>query len=133
MTNYVVDTATFVRYLEDRLPARLNRIFEAAERGRAHLFLPQIALAEFCYLALKGRLTAPRRDLRLKEVLHQLSASGAFTVTSMPPEAWEVFLDLKIPEMHDRLIASEAVARKLTLLSNDPVFGQVENLTTIWN
>lgn len=132
LTDYLVDTVAFVRYLQDKLPAKADSAFREAESGRGHLFLPQIALAEFVYLALRGRLRGPKPEVQVREVLHNLTASSAFTVSSMPPDAWELFLGLAIPEMHDRLIAAEAVSRRAPIISNDAAFDGVTGTSRIW-
>jgi predicted nucleic acid-binding protein len=132
LTEYLVDTVAFVRYLQDSLPAKVDSVFSGAESGRNHLLLPQIALAEFVYLGARGRLRGPRPEILVREVLHNLSASDAFTVSAMPGSAWEVFLGLPIPEMHDRMIAAEAMAREIPVLSNDTAFDDVRGLSRIW-
>ncbi len=132
MNEYLVDTVAFVRYLEDRLTPKSERVFDDAEAGRAHLLLPQIALAEFMYIALRGRLKGTRRDLQVRDVLHNLTASEAFTISALPTSAWEVFSELSIPELHDRMIAAEAIAREIPLVSNDPAFAEIEGLTSVW-
>jgi predicted nucleic acid-binding protein len=132
LTDYLIDTVAFVRYLQDKLPAKADLAFRAAESGRSHLWLPQIALAEFVYLALRGRIRGPKPDIQVRDVFHNLTASSAFTVSSMPPDAWEVFLQTTIPEMHNRLIAAEAVSRKLSIISNDPAFDNVRGTSRIW-
>ena len=132
MSEYLVDTVAFVRYLEDRLTPKVDRIFDDAETGRNHLLLPQIALGEFLYIGLRGRLTGSRRELQVRDVLHNLTASEAFTITPMPNPAWEVFSELPISELHDRMIAAEAIARGISLISNDPAFQDVPRLTTVW-
>jgi predicted nucleic acid-binding protein len=132
VSEFLVDTVAFVRYLQDRLPQKAGRIFDDADAGRSHLLLPQIALAEFMYLALRGRLKGTQRELQVRDVLHNLTASDAFSISSMPASAWEVFSELRISEMHDRLIAAEAIARGIPLVSNDPAFDAVERLTRIW-
>ncbi len=132
MTQYVVDTVAFVRHLEDRLSPKAGRIFDEAESGRNHLFLPEIALAEFVYICLKGRLKSTRPELKVRDVLHNLSASGAFTISGMTLGAWETFVDLHIPELHDRMIAAEAIARDVTLISNDSAFDGIAGLARVW-
>lgn len=132
MTDFLVDTVAFVRYLEDRLPAKADKVFGEAEAGRAHLLLPQMALAEFIYITLRGRLKRNRPELHLRDVLHNLTASAAFTISAMPPEAWEVLLELRIPELHDRMIAAEAIARNIPVLTSDPAFRDLKGLSTIW-
>ncbi len=132
LTDYIVDTVAFVRYLEDKLPPRADKVFQDAEAGRAHLLLPQIALAEFMYLAMNGRLPVSRPGVQTREVLHNLSASDAFTISSMPPSAWDVFVDLDIPGLHDRMISAEAISRDLPLVSNDDAFKRQDKLTVVW-
>jgi predicted nucleic acid-binding protein len=132
LSDFLVDTVAFVRYLEDRLPPKSDRVFRDAETGRSHLLLPQIALAEFLDVALRGRLKSTHPALQSREVLDNLLASSAFTVAPMSSVAWEVFLRLEIAEMHDRMIASEALARRIPLITNDPAFDGVPQLRTIW-
>ncbi|MGI0155056.1 MAG: PIN domain-containing protein, partial [Thermoplasmata archaeon] len=118
--------------LEDTLPPHAERAFEEAEAGRGHLFLPQIALGEFVYIALRGRLKGDHAATRVREVIHNLSASGAFTLSSMSPEAWEAFLNIRISELHDRMIAAEAIGRRVPLISNDSSFDGIEGLRVVW-
>lgn len=132
MSQYLVDTVAFVRYLQDRLTPKCDAIFQGAENGRNHLLVPQIVVGEFLYLALRGRLKGPQPDVLVRDVLHQLTASNAFTISSMPIDAWDTFQELKIPELHDRMIATEAIARKTPLVSNDDSFKDIPGLTTIW-
>ena len=132
MSVFLVDSVPFVRYLEDRLPSEPDRIFHTAEAGHHHLLIPQIALAEFIYLALKGRLRLKHPEVQVRSVLHDLGASDAFTVTDMPVPAWDIFLEVRIPEMHDRLIASEALVRAVPIISNDHSFDGVERLSRVW-
>ena len=132
LSDYIIDTVAFVRYLEDELPPRADKVFRDAESGGSHLLLPQIAMAEFMYLALKGRLKGSRPGIQIREVLHNLSASDAFTISSMPQSAWDVFVDLNIPELHDRMIAAEAISRDLPLVSNDHAFKRRDKLTVVW-
>ena len=132
LNEYRLDTVAFVRYLENRLPARADRVFAEAESGAGHLLLPQIALGEFLYLALRGRVRSRSPRAAISEVLQNLAAANAFTVTAMPWSAWELFPQLEIPELRDRMITAEALARKVPLVSNDDAFQGVESLRVIW-
>jgi predicted nucleic acid-binding protein len=132
LTQYVLDTVAFVRHLEDRLSPKVGRIFDEAESGRNHLFLPEIALAEFVHICLKGRLRPTRPELKVRDVLHNLSASGAFTVSGMTSGAWETFVNLRIAELHDRMIAAEAIDLGMALISNDSAFDGITGLARVW-
>ena len=132
MTQFVVDTVAFVRHLEDRLSPRIARIFDEAEAGRNHLLLPEIAVAEFVYICLKGRMKSSRPETKVRDVLQNLSASEAISVTGMSPEAWDLFVGLRVPELHDRMIAAEAIAREVPVISSDSAFDGVPGLTRVW-
>jgi hypothetical protein len=50
----------------------------------------------------------------------------------MPLEAWDIFTHLKVPELHNRMITAEALARDAPLISNNPSFASVKKLEIIW-
>lgn len=133
LTGFVLDTIALVRHLENNLPKGADRAFQAAEAGRARLFLPEIALAEFIYIALRGRLRAPNPRAVVEEVVDQIRGASYLTLSSLPPAAWDVFLELAVPELHDRLIAADALHRGLPLITNDPSLKSVRGLQVIWD
>ncbi|MCI4334476.1 MAG: PIN domain-containing protein [Thermoplasmata archaeon] len=128
----VIDTVALIRHLDDSLPRRSERIFREAENGEATLFLPEVALGEFAYLALRGRIGAPEPRSLVEEVLTQVRGSGYIQLAALGPMGWGSFLDLAIPELHDRMIASLAISRGLPLVSNDPAFLRVPSLSVVW-
>lgn len=132
MTDYVVDTMALAKHLDDTLPPRPARIFREAEGGDGHLLLPEIALAEFVHLSLKGRIPGVQSETSIREVIHNLRASPYLSISAMSPRAWEAFVDLPIPEMHNRMIAADALARRIPVISNDPVFSMIEHLRVVW-
>lgn len=132
LTDFVIDTVALVRHLEDDLPPAADRAFRDAEAHRGRLFLPEIALAEFIYIALRGRIHAPNPRALIDEVVDQIRASEYLALSSLPPTAWDTFLQLNVPELHDRLIVADAVYRGLPLITNDPAAGAVEGLRTVW-
>ncbi len=132
LTDFVLDTVALVRHLEDDLPPGADRAFSEAERGEARLFLPEIALGEFLYVALRGRIRVPNVRALMAEVVDQIRASSYLTLSSLTPEGWDGFLDLDLPELHDRMIAADALHRSLPLVTNDPAFGRVPDLKTVW-
>lgn len=132
LTDFVIDTVALVRHLEDDLPAAADRAFRDAEAGKSRLFLPEIALAEFIYLALRGRMRVPNPRALIDEIVDQIRASEYLLLSSLAPAAWDVFLELEIPELHDRMIVSDAVHRGLPLITNDPSAASIPGLRTIW-
>ena len=68
----------------------------------------------------------------MDEVVDQIRASAYLVLSSLSAAAWDTFLNLDIPELHDRMIAADAVDRGLPLITNDPAFASVPGLRTLW-
>src|SRR5205814_9801189 len=76
LTDCVIDTVALVRHLEDDLPRGAGKVFRDAEAGRIRLLLPEIALAEFVYIAPRGRLRTPNPRAIVAEVPDCVRESG---------------------------------------------------------
>ena len=132
LTDAVIDTVALIRHLDDSLPPAAERIFREAEDGFGRLFLPEVALGEFAYLILRGRVRVPHPRATVQEVTDEVRASGYLQAASLGSAGWGFFLDLEIPELHDRMIAAVALSRGLPLVSNDPAFRSVPSLRVVW-
>ncbi len=128
---YVLDTIAFVYYLEDRLPARADEAFREAEKGEATLLLPHIAIGEFVYIALKNRLKAVNSVEVVREVLHLIETAGYIEPVDMDFKAWEEFLILDIPELHDRMLCAIAKSRGAVLITPDTEIRR-KGIQTLW-
>jgi predicted nucleic acid-binding protein len=118
---YVADTMALARYLEDNLPKRANEVFEKAETGNATILVPDIAIAEFIYIGLKGRLKVSDPRATITELLSDLQSSQFLRPVGMSSGAWAAFIDSRVPELHDRLIYSTAVTNEAdAIITNDP-------------
>ena len=130
--NFITDTVGLARYLEDNLPGPASDVFSLAERGGASILVPQIVMGEFVYIAMKGRLKLDDPKVAVKKVLDELRGASFIFQSNFPEDGWDIFLSLDIPELHDRLIAAEALTRSLSLISNNPAFRKVHGLEVIW-
>ena len=81
---------------------------------------------------MKGRLRLNDPKGAVKQEVDEIRRTSFIFQSNFPEEGWDIFLSLDIPELHDRLIAAEALARSLTLSSNDPEFLKVKGLEVIW-
>jgi predicted nucleic acid-binding protein len=132
LSEILIDTGALVRYLDDSLPSKADERFAGGEQGRHRLLLPQIPLGEFVSIALRGKVRSAHSRTAVAETLEHILSSDLIMVSSMPACGWEIFPLLEIPGLHDRRIASEAIARELPLVSNDPAFEGIPGLDLIW-
>ncbi len=130
METYVVDTVALARYFEDDLPRSADKIFRLAEEGRAELLIPSIVVGEFIYSVLKGRLKVADINSTIIELLQTIQMSEYIHQVDMTFAEWQEFLNIKIPELHDRMICAVAVARNATVITNDLEIR--ESIHTIW-
>jgi predicted nucleic acid-binding protein len=118
---YVADTVALARYLEDNLPKRADEIFEKAEKGLVTILVPDISIAEFIYVGLKGRLKVSEPRTTIRELLDDLQSSQFLRPVAMSSDSWENFLESTVPELHDRMIYSTAVSNEAeAIITNDP-------------
>jgi hypothetical protein len=94
--------------------------------------VPDIVTAEFTYIGLKGRLKVSDPKATIAELLGDLQSSQFLRPVGISPEAWEIFVDSRIPELHDRLIYSTAVSNEAkAIITNDPEI-MASDYPTIW-
>src|SRR2546426_188659 len=127
---FMAKSATISSKGQITLPKELREKYHLKEGETAVLL--EIALAEFIYIALRGRIHAPNPRALIDEVVDQIRASEYLALSSLPPTAWDTFLQLNIPELHDRMVVADAVHRGLPLITNDPAAGTVDGLRTVW-
>lgn len=131
MELYVLDTIALVRYFEDDLSRSADRVFSLAEEGKAKLLIPSIVIGEFIYLALKGRLKVRDLQSAIVELLHSIEASDYLISVDMSLDSWQKFLNLKVPELHDRMICAIAVSHNAGVITNDPEI-RSSGIRTVW-
>ena len=127
---YVADTAALARYLEDALPQKADEIFQRCETGKAHVIVPSIVIAELIYVSMKGRIKTQDPKATLLELLGDMEVLSYLEQKDMNHYAWRIFLDLRVPELHDRLICAVALANNAeAIITNDD---EMAGLKTIW-
>ena len=127
---FVADTHTIYWYLRhsDRLPVSIKAVFRLIETGNALLVVPAIVVAEFYYLSIKLGINFSPSDLY--ERLDGLEGIYFSDLGKTQLERLDLITD--IPEMHDRLIAAEAIALDAPLLTRDQTLAQSQHVSTIW-
>lgn len=130
ISRFVVDTNALWWYLRapERLSPSADVIFRLAEAGGTVLVAPAIVIAELYYLSIKTRDPLPPAEL-----MERLDKSGIFVVSDLGRTQLELLSQLpEIPEMHDRLIAAEALALDALVVTRDPVIAASPQVQSIW-
>ncbi|MFQ5909942.1 MAG: PIN domain-containing protein [Thermoplasmata archaeon] len=133
MSEYILDTMALVRLLEDRLPKRANAVVKGAEKGENLLLVPEIAMGEFTYVALRGRLRTEDPLTTIREVLTHMRSSRFLSLVQMDFSCWEAFLDVDLAELHDRMICSIAIVRNVPVVTDDKDITLWGGVETVWS
>ena len=127
---FVADTHALWWYLRDpeRLSAAASVVFRLVEGGNATLIVPAIVVAELYSLSVKLR-----QPMAPSTLMDDLASVGGIELSDLGRTQLE-WLDrlLEIPEMHDRLIAAEAIVLGAPVVSRDPVLVDSLQIETIW-
>jgi PIN domain nuclease of toxin-antitoxin system len=129
-TIYVTDTHVLYWYLRHSalLSDAAQAVFRLAETGNALIVVPAIVVAEFYFVSVKLQLPFPLSELfRTLDGLESIYFSDLGRVQL---EKMDVLTE--IPEMHDRLIAAEALVLNAPVVTKDPVFTRSPHIRTIW-
>ena len=134
MASFIVDSVAFLSYLADVLPPAADALFKKAEDNEIILLLPSIVVGETLYTIYRGKeifgKTIPLDKVDL--ILDLLRSSDVLQLVDMNVACWEIFHELKTPELHDRMII--ATSKHFTcegIITNDPEIKQEAN--TIWS
>lgn len=127
---FVVDAHSLWWYMRSspRLSSAAAEIFAMADMGEAVLIIPAIVVAEVYYLSVKTGQRLPPSDL-----LRVIDTSDSLILSDLGRAQLEMLDRLpEIPEMHDRLIAAEALALGVPVVTRDPVISASRQVQSVW-
>ena len=112
----------------ERLSRTAFDIFRKATSGEVTIIIPAIVVAELHYLSIKlGRYVTP------SELMNAVSVARGFEFSDLGLAQLERLDDLQeISEMHDRLIAAEALTLNAPVITRDRVFSNSSQVETVW-
>jgi len=126
----VADTHALWWYLTtpERLSAAVSAVFRLVETGGATLIVPAIVVAELHYVSVKLR-----QPMAPSALLDALASVGGIELSDLGRTQLE-WLDRlpEIPEMHDRLVAAEAMVRRAPVVTRDAVLSDSPQIETVW-
>jgi predicted nucleic acid-binding protein len=125
---YVIDSHILGAYLLDELPDRSNRIFEDAEEENATLIIPSIVIAELIYVYEKAKLVS-----KIWEMFEKLDVYPSFTINPLDEPLLKIIPDIKLAELHDRIIVATCIYTKAkALLTKDEEIRSSKLVRTIY-
>ena len=124
---YVSDTHALIWYTTGRLPKSTDAVFRSAEIGQSTIFIPTIVLAECLYLIENKKIGMDFDDLlgRIEISRNFIPASFNFYVMKLLPE-------IKLKELHDRIIVATAKMLNAKLITKDRIIRESGIVETVW-
>ena len=126
----VVDTQALWYFLTQpsRLSRRARLAFANASTGEALIVVPAIVAAELYFLAAKNR-----EPVDPSKVLGLIDSIPGLMIADLNREQLELLSALTdIPEMHDRLIAAEAVLLDAPVITRDGEILAAAGVEYVW-
>lgn len=127
---YVVDTHALYWFQKDprRLSAAADAVFRLANVGAARIIVPAIVVAEFYYLTQRAGAPVPPSEL-----LAQINESREFIFSELGQAQLESLEEVAgVPEMHDRLLAAEALVYGAPIISRVQALRSSGVIEVIW-
>ncbi len=130
MKTYVTDTHSLLWAFTRpaKLGEKARKAFEDIASGKVILLVPVIVLAELIF-------TVENKPVRadLDEIIRQLEGSSNIRFVSLD---YQTVLRLRelaaIPEMHDRMIAAEAIEQESALITFDKTITDSGLVEVVW-
>ena len=110
-----------------KITDRVDVIFKSAETGNSTIFVPTIVLAECLYLVENGKI-----ELDFEDLLMRIEMSKNFVVTSFNYQLLKLLPEIKLNEIHDRIIVATAKILKGKLITKDFEITKSGIVETVW-
>ena len=124
---FVTDTHPLVWYILGELPERVDELFKLAEAGEASIFIPTIVLAECLYLVEENKI-----ELDFEDLLERLEQSSNFIPASFNIRVLRLLPEIRLKELHDRIIIATAMTLHAQLITKDRVIRESGMVNVVW-
>lgn len=111
----------------DRLSPAADAAFRLVEAGAAIAVIPSIVIAEIFYLLKKKG-----HNFDVANLINTIDESPSFKLSELGREQLIKLDRVDIPEMHDRLIAIEALINEAAIITKDSELINCDLVKTIW-
>ena len=124
---FVADTHAWIYYLLDRLPRRASKLFRSVELARDVMFIPSIVLSECVYLVETKRI-----KLDYETLFSKFERASNFEVVPLDLELVKLLPNIKLSELHDRIIVATARSLDAVLITKDKEITSSGLVKTAW-
>ena len=126
---YVTDTHAFLWYLsqDSKLSKNAKAIFDLAEKGENTIIVPTIVLAESLHI-----LEKERSSIKFQELVRLMEIGSNYTILPLDLTVIKKAEELKLPELHDRIVAASAAVLNVPLITKDKAIIRSGYVKTIW-
>ncbi len=130
---YVADSHVLLWYFfnPSKLSLPVSNVFQRVEKGQARIIVSMLVLTEIGMIVEKGRV--PVTAAELEQVMAKMQASASYRFVPLRLGVVKRALSLTaLPDIFDRVIAAEALVRRIPLLTKDPLIHQSGAVPCIW-
>ena len=126
---FVSDTHSLVWYLTDdpKLGKNSLKTFEDADSGKETIIIPTIVLAELLYICERKKI-----GVKFNDILEKLKDSFNYVVYNLDFQIILKLKQLRISDLHDRIIIATALITKSKLITKDPIIEKSNYVQTVW-
>jgi len=112
----------------DTLPSKADKIFKESETEECKILVPSIALAELIYVFEKTDKTS-----KIWDMFDKLDVNPSIKVQPLDEEVLKLVPDVKLKELHDRIIVATCILVKAKqLITKDEEIVKAEIVSTVW-
>jgi len=125
---YIADAHAFARYLVDELPREADAVFQDAERQKCKVIIPSIAIVELIYI-----FERTGSEPKIWEMFDKMDLYPCFSIHPLDERILKIIPDVKLKELHDRIIVATAIAAGTKkLITKDEEMRKSRIVETIW-
>jgi len=125
---YVSDAHAFAAYLADSLPGKADKIFKDCESEKCEIQIPSIAMAELLFVFEKTSTQS-----KIWDMFDRLDLTPSLKVHALDLEILKLLPDIKLKEIHDRIIVATCKQAKAKgLITKDEEITRSGIVKTFW-
>lgn len=126
---YLADTVTLIRYFTDtgKIGNKAKTVLMEADMGKNTIYISIISFVEILYLSERNKI-----KINLEDIESIILNSTNYGIVDLNLEIVKESRNVKLKDLHDRLIVSTAKNLNLPILTSDREIKSAEIIETVW-